>query len=207
MPLLDLVRGFETDVLFDELIQKNSTPISTTQDLDRYGFCVAGTVAELCLALVFHHYPGTSSASTTEKVKQDGIKMGIALQYVNITRDVAVDADIGRVYIPTAWLKEADMSPKDVIGDPPGRKIEPLRERMLDHAFGLYEEARPAIEELPLQARAAMRVAVESYMEIGRVLRELMREGRTRRDRRERFKATVPVQRRVRVAWRALKEG
>ena len=202
-PLLDLVRGFETDVLFDEMIQKNLTPISTTKDLDRYGFCVAGTVAELCLALVFHYYPGTCNANTTEKVVQDGIKMGIALQYVNITRDVAVDADIGRVYVPTAWLKEADMSPQDVISDSAGRRIQPLREKLLDHAFMLYDEARPAIEELPPQARAAMRVAVESYMEIGRVLRELMAAGGTR----ERFKATVPVQRRVGVAWRALKEG
>ena len=202
-PLLDLVRGFETDVLFDEMIQKNSTPISTRKDLDRYGFCVAGTVAELCLALVFHYYHGTSSASTREKIIQDGTKMGIALQYINITRDVAVDAEIGRVYIPTSWLKEADMSPQDVIDEPAGRRLQPLRRKLLDHAFALYEEARPAIEQLPPQARAAMRVAVESYMEIGRVLRELMKDGGTR----ERFKATVPLQRRVGVAWRALSEG
>ena len=190
-------------MLFDEMIKSNSTPMCTSKDLDRYGFCVAGTVAELCLALVFHHYPGTSSASTTEKIIQDGTKMGIALQYVNITRDVAVDADIGRVYIPTSWLKEEDMSPEGVIKNPASPRIQPLREKLLDHAFALYNEARPAIEELPPQARAAMRVAVESYMEIGRVLRELMRDGRTR----ERFRATVPMQRRVRVAWKALSEG
>ena len=202
-PLLELVRGFETDVLFDKKIAKNATPINTTKDLDNYGFCVAGTVAELCLALVFHYYPFVSGSGTTDKVIQDGTKMGIALQYINITRDVTVDADIGRVYIPTSWLKDADMSPNDVIENPTDAKLQPLREKLLNHAFALYEEARPAIEKLPPQARAAMRVAVESYMEIGRVLREMMRDGSTR----ERFKATVPVQRRIRVAWKSLREG
>ena len=202
-PLLELVRGFETDVLFDKKIEKDATPIDTTKDLDNYGFCVAGTVAELCLALVFHYYPFTSGSGTTDEIIQDGIKMGIALQYINITRDVAVDADIGRVYIPISWLKDADLSPSDVIKNPTDARLQPLREKLLKHAFTLYGEARPAIEKLPPQARAAMRVAVESYLEIGRVLREMMRDGSSR----ERFKATVPIQRRIWVAWKALSEG
>jgi 15-cis-phytoene synthase/lycopene beta-cyclase len=45
-----------------------------------------------------------------------------------------------------------------------------------------------------------MRVAVESYMEIGRVLRE---DGYTVKE----GKATVPKMRRMRVAWNALNEG
>lgn len=202
-PLLELVRGFETDVLFDKQIEKDTTPIQTTEDLDSYGFCVAGTVAELCLALVFHYYPFASGSGTADEIIQDGIKMGIALQYINITRDVAVDADISRVYIPTSWLKDADVSPKDVIKNPTDARLQPLREKLLNRAFALYEEARPAIEKLPPQARAAMRVAVESYIEIGRVLREMMKDGSTR----ERFKATVPIQRRIMVAWNALSEA
>lgn len=35
-----------------------------------------------------------------------GHDMGIALQYTNIARDLAVDGKIGRVYLPPGWLKK-----------------------------------------------------------------------------------------------------
>ena len=123
--------------------------------------------------------------------------MGIALQYVNISRDIAVDAKMGRVYIPTAWLAEEGLSPASVLKSPSGAAIDRIRQRLLDRAFEFYRESRLAIEELPQPVRGAMRVAVESYMEIGRVLREKgypVKAG----------KATVPKLRRIRVAWKAM---
>lgn len=126
--------------------------------------------------------------------------MGIALQYVNIARDIIRDAAIGRVYIPTTWLKEFGLTPQDVLARPSSLKIDALRERLLKKAFGEYKEAYSALARLPVDARAPMRVAIESYMEIGRVLREagyVVKEG----------KATVPKLRRIKVAWKALSEG
>lgn len=126
--------------------------------------------------------------------------MGIALQYVNISRDIAKDAAIGRVYLPTSWLKEHGLTPQDVLENPDGPVIEKLRGRLLEKAFALYEDAQSAMSQLPVDARAPMRVAVESYMEIGRVLRERgykVKEGQ----------ATVPKLRRLKVAWRVLSEG
>jgi 15-cis-phytoene synthase/lycopene beta-cyclase len=126
--------------------------------------------------------------------------MGIALQYVNISRDIATDAAIGRVYLPTSWLKEAGLTPQDVLEKPDKPLIEKLRAKLLNKAFGVYKEAQPALAQLPYDARAPMRVAVESYMEIGRVLREKgykVKEG----------KATVPKMRRLKVAWKALSKG
>jgi 15-cis-phytoene synthase/lycopene beta-cyclase len=125
--------------------------------------------------------------------------MGIALQYVNIARDVATDAAIGRVYLPTSWLEEEGLSPKQVIEKPTGAEIERLRTRLLGKAFIVYEEARGAMANLPPEARAPMRVAVESYMEIGRVLSEKGYKTKAGR-------ATVPKLRRIRVAWKALRE-
>lgn len=126
--------------------------------------------------------------------------MGIALQYVNIARDVATDAAIGRVYLPTSWLGEEGLGPEDVIKQPKGASIERLQTRLLGKAFLIYEEARGAMAHLPQEARAPMRVAVESYMEIGRVLGEKGYKTKA-------GKATVPKLRRIRVAWKALKEG
>lgn len=126
--------------------------------------------------------------------------MGIALQYVNIARDIAVDAKIHRVYLPTTWLQDEGLTPEDVIKDPANTKVIALRNKLLDEADLIYYEARGAIEELPSEARAPMRVAVESYMEIGRVLREGTHKVQSGR-------ATVPKLRRIEVAWRALGKG
>jgi 15-cis-phytoene synthase/lycopene beta-cyclase len=78
--------------------------------------------------------------------------------------------------------------------------MEKLRARLLDRAFGEYREAQLALSQLPYNARAPMRVAVESYMEIGRVLSE-------RRYKVKEGKATVPKTRRLKVAWKALSQG
>ncbi|KAF2679437.1 Lycopene beta-cyclase [Lentithecium fluviatile CBS 122367] len=191
-PLQDLLHGFEMDLAFN-----SAPPIRTETNLETYAQRVAGTVAQMCNELIFYIYHSTNTLEEKHRIIQAGNRMGIALQYVNIARDISVDANIGRVYLPLAWLDEAGLSYEDVLKDPQGPRIDDLRSRLLDKAFALYEEARGAIEELPVEARGPLRVAVESYMEIGRVLRQegfVVKAGR----------ATVPKSRRLRVAWSAL---
>ena len=193
-PLYDLVKGFETDLHFSS---SNPFPIKDEPTLQVYGTQVAGTVAQSCLELVFHHTKTYVAEKQRRDIVQAGGRMGIALQYVNIARDISVDASNGRVYLPTTWLKEEGLNPVDIIKDPTSSKAETLRQRLLDSAFEIYDEAREAIEQLPAEARGPMRVAVESYVEIGRVLRQpgyKVRAGR----------ATVPKMRRLMVAWNAL---
>ena len=194
MPLYDLLKGFETDLHFSS---SNPFPIKDERTLQNYGAKVAGTVAELCLELVFHHTKIFTPETQRRRIIQAGGRMGIALQYVNIARDISVDASNGRVYLPTTWLKVEKWTPEDIVKEPTSKKVETLRQRLLDCAFAIYEEAKGAIEQLPTEARGPMRVAVESYVEIGRVLRQPgynVKAGR----------ATVPRSRRLRVAWNAL---
>lgn len=197
-PLYELLEGFKTDLEFS--MDSPTFPIITGHDMETYAFRVAGTVAELCLGLVFYHSNARNTAKERDQLVRAGGRMGIALQYVNIARDIVRDAAIGRVYIPTTWLEECGMTPEFVLAHPNSPKIDELRERILKKAFGEYHEARSSLSRLPSDARAPMRVAIESYMEIGRVLREsgyVVKEG----------KATVPKMRRIRVAWKALSEG
>jgi 15-cis-phytoene synthase/lycopene beta-cyclase len=206
-PIFDLLRGFETDLGFPDtdlgqLGKSEIFPIKDECDLELYASRVAGTVAELCIELVFYHSSTRSTISQKELefIVNAGGRMGIALQYVNIARDIATDAAIQRVYLPTSWLEEEGLSPQDIISNPKGETVEIFRRRILGKAFNIYAEAKGALAKLPPEARAPMRVAVESYMEIGRVLREKgykMKAG----------KATVPKTRRIRVAWKALNEG
>ncbi|KAI9808612.1 MAG: hypothetical protein M1825_003762 [Sarcosagium campestre] len=202
-PFDDLLNGFKTDSEFHEVkfTQGLTTwPMSTEEDLDRYAYRVAGTVAELCLELVFHHHGKDMASSQRSRLIKAGGRMGAALQCVNIARDIEVDAKIGRVYLPTTWLKKHEISPEHIIKDPGLPQVEALRDQMLDKAEKIYNEARPAIEELPPEARGPMRVAVESYMEIGRVLRE-------KRYRIKAGRASVPKMRRFWVGWKAMIQG
>jgi 15-cis-phytoene synthase / lycopene beta-cyclase len=202
-PLYELLEGFRTDLEFHEsnfAKALRTFPIANEHDLEVYSARVAGTVAELCLELVFHHTSSVTTSAQREILIRSGGRMGIALQYVNIARDITTDAAIGRVYLPTSWLNAEGLKPEDVLKNPDGPLIDTLRARLLHKAFGIYREARPALAQLPSDARAAMRVAVESYMEIGRVLREKgynLKKGR----------ATVPIKRRLAVAWKALNQG
>ncbi|KAI4248518.1 MAG: hypothetical protein L6R40_001080 [Gallowayella cf. fulva] len=196
-PLYDLVQGFETDLDFSV---PDKFPINDEQTLQTYGSRVAGTVAELCLELSFHHANGQTSEQQRRDIVRAGGRMGIALQYVNIARDIAVDAKNNRVYIPTNWLKSEGLQPKDVLEDPSSSGIELFRQKLLDNAMEIYDDAKGAIDLLPSEPRGPMRVAVESYVEIGRVLRlpgYRLKAGR----------ATVPKLRRLRVAWTALSQG
>ncbi|KAF2103971.1 terpenoid synthase [Rhizodiscina lignyota] len=193
-PLYELLNGFEMDLRFYSHSGKTRFPIQDDKDLLTYGLRVAGTVAHLCLDIVFHH---NGSGPDRTKIIEAGNSMGIALQFVNIARDISVDAKMGRVYLPLTWLDDEELSPDSVLKNPKGTRIDKLRQQLLDRAFELYEGARGAIEELPTEVRGSMRVAVESYMEIGRVLRQagyLVKADR----------ATVPKYRRIWVAWRAL---
>lgn len=193
--LYELLEGFRTDVLFNSpgANGKTNFPIVEESDLEQYGFRVAGTIGMLCLDLVFHH---TAHGQDKALLFNAASEMGIALQFVNIARDVSVDAALKRVYLPTSWLKEEGLTPEDVIAEPTGPKIEMLRKRLLGKGFERYRASRPQMELIPGEARGPMTVAVESYMEIGRVLAEggLRVEG----------KATVPVLRRMGVVWKTL---
>ncbi|KAI0838227.1 Squalene/phytoene synthase-domain-containing protein [Hypoxylon sp. FL0890] len=197
-PLYDLLEGFRMDLSFNQTDPK--FPIKDETDLELYAHRVASTVGELCLWLVFHHceikLPNDKEAILVVAAQT----MGHALQYVNIARDILVDAEMGRVYLPTNWLKEEDLTPKDILKDPKQPKVEKLRQRLLDHAFKEYERSRATMTMLPAEVRGPLIVAVESYMEIGRVLRE--RTGVPSKTRRGR--ATVPRSRRIWVAWKNL---
>ncbi|PZD35330.1 ERG9, Phytoenesqualene synthetase [Pyrenophora tritici-repentis] len=191
-PLEDLLHGFEMDLAFQQ-----GPIIRTMEDLRVYSERVAGTVAQMCIQLIFYWYPSTLDTEEKNVIVAAGNSMGVALQYVNIARDIEVDAQIGRVYLPLNWLSEAGLSYDDVLKKPNQAQIQTLRKHLLNHAFSVYEKAKDSIERLPIEARGPIRVAVESYMEIGRILRSEQYQVKAGR-------ATVPKSRRIMVAWRTL---
>lgn len=202
---------------------KSIAVIQTEDDLFRYASYVAGTVAEMCVLLAFRHCGSDRLGQRPPKrVIDAAVDMGIALQLINIARDIEVDASLAvsdggpRVYIPSTWRDDAQerspavtsRSPPPVSTDMTKEEIPSHRIRLLTLAFSLYASSRPAMNELPTEggARRGMIVAVESYVQIGR---ELLRRERnhTNGDRggppREGkvTRASVPRWKRVWVVW------
>lgn len=194
-PLYDLLKGFQTDLHFSS--SSLPFPILNEGHLKLYASRVAGSVAELCLELVFRYCEQSIEDARKTNIIQAGRQMGIALQYINIARDIDVDCRINRVYLPTDWLKDEDLTPEDVTHNSSTEKVEKIRRRLLKQAMAIYDETKSAIDRLPAESRGPMRVAVESYVEIGRVIDQpgyKMKAGR----------ATVSKIQRLRVAWKAL---
>nr|POF14288.1 bifunctional lycopene cyclase/phytoene synthase [Quercus suber] len=225
-PLYELLRGFDMDLTFNAPPHGAEGPIKTEADLTLYSARVAGTVALSCIQLVLHHY-GHPGAAPSQRLLAAGHDMGVALQYINIARDLGVDARLGRCYLPPAWLQQEQLTPasflagllkhsdnsRAAVDDAVAavifaKKVAALRARLLDHAFALYAANVAAIERLPPPARGGMRVAVESYVQIGRELRRRQQDGKPdgKPDAPGALasKATVPAWKRVAVVWRAL---
>ncbi|OIW31000.1 terpene synthase [Coniochaeta ligniaria NRRL 30616] len=197
-PLYLLIDGFRMDSQFN-VERDDKFPIKDEDDLVAYARRVAGTVGELCVALIVHHCGAHLTSKQIDDLLDSSREMGIALQYVNIARDITTDAKISRVYLPNSWLKEESLTPEMVIEDTFRPEIIRLREKLLSKAFAMYRHSRPIMQSIPQQARGPMIVAVENYMEIGRVLRE--RDFLEVKDPR---RATVPARRRLWVAAKAL---
>lgn len=81
--ILALVAGCESDL--------EPSPIATYAELERYARAVAGTVGRCSMAIL-----GASDEDSLAR----GERLGIAMQYTNILRDVAEDERSGRTYLP-----------------------------------------------------------------------------------------------------------
>jgi phytoene synthase len=69
----------------------------TIEELLQYCYRVASSVGLMCLPVFGCHHPDSENFA---------VNLGLALQLTNILRDVASDADRGRVYLPLADLRQ-----------------------------------------------------------------------------------------------------
>ncbi len=151
-----LIEGFEWDV--------QGKSYETLSDVIDYSARVAGTVG-IMMSVVM----GRRQASTLARA----CDLGVAMQLINISRDVGEDARNGRVYLPADWLREAGIEPQSLIDNPQftpelGRVVE----RLLKHAKTIYMRGITGVVDLPTSCRPGIRAAGMVYAEIGEKIRE-----------------------------------
>ena len=98
--------------------------------------------------------------------------LGIAFQLSNIARDVIEDAAVGRVYLPAAWLAEADIAPETVHRLECREALATVASRLVDAAEPYYASALRGIEALPLRNAWSVATARDIYRAIGRKVKQ-----------------------------------
>jgi phytoene synthase len=114
-------------------------------NLRTYCHLVAGVVGELSAGIF-----GNRDEQTMSYARQ----LGLALQLVNIIRDVGEDARRGRVYLPLDDLQAAGVKVSDIIGGTYGDGFVPVMRQQAARARGAY---RAALAALPASEQPAQR--------------------------------------------------
>ena len=134
----------------------------TIEDTLSYCYHVAGVVGVMSAIIL-----GVRDRPTLERASD----LGIAFQLTNIARDVIADAQRGRVYLPAAWLDEADIKPSALCDANSRAALYEVVERLLDVSEGYYRSASAGIARLPLRSAWAVAAARRIYSGIGRKLK------------------------------------
>ncbi|MGV6820181.1 MAG: phytoene/squalene synthase family protein [Parvularcula sp.] len=155
----DLLRGFEMDV--------QQRHYETLNDTLEYCYHVAGVVGVM-MAIVMGVDP--EDDDTLDRASD----LGIAFQLTNICRDIIDDAEIGRVYLPAAWLRDAgiDPSPSQILLPENREVVWSVALRVLAEADKYYQSSAPGVRRLPIRAGFAVSAARRVYRDIGRVVRK-----------------------------------
>jgi len=131
--------------------------IASEAELDRYMDGSAATVGRIMAPLL----------GAPEHAHEDLARLGVAFQLTNFVRDVAVDWELDRIYLPDL--------PEDALRA--GVATDALRERVAHHvrrARGLFAATAPLADALPPRMARGVRVARGVY---GRVLDRVERNG------------------------------
>jgi phytoene synthase len=138
--LLQVIDGMQMDLQQSRYLDFAS--------LRRYCHLVAGVVGEMSASIF-----GATDERTFEYARQ----LGLALQLVNIVRDVGEDARRGRLYLPQDDLQAEGVKVSDVMN---GRYVAGFEAVMRKQAQRAREAYRAAMRALPAADRRAQRTGL-----------------------------------------------
>ena len=132
--------------------------------LQRYAHLVAGVVGEMSAGIFGYRDPRTLLYAA---------RLGLALQLINIVRDVGDDARRGRIYLPLDEMQRFDVKASDVLAARYTDGFVPLMRFQADRARALYQEA---LGLLPADDRKAQRPGLMMGAIYSALLEEIARE-------------------------------
>jgi 15-cis-phytoene synthase len=145
--LADLVRG--------GLMDAEKARYASWEELREYCRCVAGAVGLACTAV----YGPTDAAAARPRAEA----LGLALQQINIMRDVAEDWRLGRVYLPEDELARFGVSEADIAVGRVGPEWHALMEHQGRRADELMREGLGLLPLLDRRSALCVRAFAGIY--------------------------------------------
>jgi 15-cis-phytoene synthase len=142
----DLMAGAEMDLTV------SSYP--TFDLLERYCYCVAGTVGLCCV-----HVFGFQDPDVLELAP----RLGIAFQLTNILRDVPEDYSMGRVYLPGEDLDRFGCTAADFAGTAASPAFTDLMRFEANRAWQYYAEGARLLDLVNSDSQAALWTLMQIY--------------------------------------------
>ncbi len=135
-------RGALLDLVAGGLLDAEKSRYASWEELREYCRCVAGAVGLACTAV----YGPSDAAAARPRAET----LGLALQQINIMRDVAEDWRLGRVYLPQDELARFAVSEADIAAG----RMSPEWHALMEHQGRRAEELlRDGLGLLPLLDR------------------------------------------------------
>jgi farnesyl-diphosphate farnesyltransferase len=163
-------------VRFASASAPNIVPLRSDEELDAYTYEVAGCVGEfwteICRAHLF-----ASARLDDSRLLEEGVRFGKGLQLVNILRDLPVDLRGGRCYLPEPALREAGLSPADLVDPTQEARLRPIYGRYLERADAHLQAGWSYTNRLPRKL-VRVRLACAWPILIGFRTLALLRAGR-----------------------------
>ncbi|HCI78136.1 MAG TPA: squalene synthase [Ktedonobacter sp.] len=145
-PLMELLDGVEMDMMTNRY--------QNFDELYLYCYRVAGTVGLLTSSIFGYE---------DELALQHAVDLGVAMQLINILRDIGEDAQRNRIYLPLDEMKRFGYSEDDLMQ---GKINEPFRELVrfqMVRADSYYQRSQPGIQLLSADCRLAVRLSGTLY--------------------------------------------
>jgi 15-cis-phytoene synthase len=155
--LLDLVDGGLMDV--------ERTRYASWDELREYCRRVAGAVGVACCAV----YEPDNREAAFPKAEA----LGLALQQINIMRDVAEDWRLGRVYLPQDELARFGVSEEDIAGGRTGPEWRALMTHQAERADQLLEQGLGLLAHLDRRSALGVKTLAGVYVGLLDRMREL----------------------------------
>lgn len=151
--LMDVLpNGMEMDLTrFPGSSAQDLSALERPEELDRYTYFVAGCVGEFWTRMMCAHRPAMARWDV-DRMSAVGVRFGKGLQLTNIVKDIARDLHNGRCYVPTLWLNEVGLTPRDLLKPESLPTFRPILLRMIRQAVEhldqgwLYTMALPRFE-------------------------------------------------------------
>jgi len=127
---LTLIDGMEMD-----LVKRR---YATFEELHEYCYSVASIVGLMCIEIFGYKY---------EETRDYAVQLGIAMQLTNILRDIKVDKEKGRIYLPQEDMDLFGVQEYEILLEQPSPRLRQLLAYEAERARSYYQSARALLKK------------------------------------------------------------